>query len=641
MRIFEETTKRAWIARTVAFVGMALLAGFGPLQLARAENAASTTEDAAIRLTAGGTQWPSYNNRLDGQRFSTLSEINAGNAAKLGEACRVGIDGPTSFSAGLIVADGVIYTNTARETVAIDATSCKLLWKNTYVPQDEESVPSSRGPAVMNGRFFRGTGDGRLIALDAKTGKLLWTDVIASRRLNEYTSAAPLAWQGVVYMGVAGSDLGIRGRVMAFDAATGRELWRFNTIPMADDTGADTWKDRSSAKTGGGGVWGAMTLDVTTGELFVPVGNPWPDLAADRRPGANLFTNSIVVLDARTGKLKWWYQATPADNHDLDLSAAPVLYRDSKIRDVVAFAGKDGYVRAVDRKTHELLFQTAITKIENAGVPASKKGVHICPGFAGGVEWNGPTVDRLNKNVVTGVTDWCMTLFVGPVTYDPPNADYGGYPKPDEDARGGVVALDSESGKIQWHYKAEKPVVAGVTPTAGGVIFAGDMGGNFLVLDSKTGKLLKKLPTGGAMAGGLVTYEVDGKQYVAMASGNVSRRTFGVLGLPSVVVMTMNPVPAASSGSKQATSASHRPLGQPDPEHGHMIYAKSCASCHGPDGDMISNHKLTSLRARRDYASTIAFIKDPKSPMPKMFPELLSAQDVADLGAYLWEKLSR
>ena len=341
----------------------------------------------------------------------------------------------------------MIYTNTARETVAIDGATCKVLWKNTYVPRDMESKPSSRGPAVMNGRLFRGTGDGRLIALDAKTGKLLWSNVIAARRLNEYTSAAPLAWQGVVYMGVAGSDLGIRGRVLAFDAETGRELWRFNTIPMGDDVGAETWKDPSSAKTGGGGVWGAMTLDVTTGELFVPVGNPWPDLVADRRPGDNLFTNSIVVLDARTGKLKWWYQAVPADNHDLDLSAPPVLYRDSKICDVVAFAGKDGYVYAVDRDTHKLLFRTAITKIKNEGVPGNEKGVHICPGFAGGVEWNGPTIDRLNKNILTGVTDWCMTLFSGPVTYNPPEAAYGGYPKPDKDPRGGVVAIDSEFGE--------------------------------------------------------------------------------------------------------------------------------------------------------------------------------------------------
>ncbi len=158
-------------------------------------------------------------------------------------------------------------------------------------------------------------------------------------------------------MPIAGSELGARGRVMAYDAETGKELWRFNTIPMGDELGADTWKRKNTAKTGGGGVWGAMTLDPSTGELFVPVGNAWPDIDKAYRPGTNLFTNSIVALDARTGALKWWYQVTPEDWQDMDLVAPPVLYRDSKIRDVVALGGKDGYVTAIDRDTRKPIFR--------------------------------------------------------------------------------------------------------------------------------------------------------------------------------------------------------------------------------------------------------------------------------------------
>jgi glucose dehydrogenase len=154
----------------------------------------------------GGLQWPSFNNRLDGQRFSLLREITAGNAAQLGEQCRVQIDGPGSFMAGLIVVDGVIYTNTWRETVALDASNCRVLWKHTVIPEDDDVSQSSRGPAVMDGRVFRGTGDGRLLALDAATGRLLWKNVIASPRVSEMLSGAPLAWQGVVYMGIGGSD---------------------------------------------------------------------------------------------------------------------------------------------------------------------------------------------------------------------------------------------------------------------------------------------------------------------------------------------------------------------------------------------------------------------------------------------------
>ncbi|MEY4762032.1 MAG: hypothetical protein RLZZ200_1888, partial [Pseudomonadota bacterium] len=233
---------------------------------------------AMAQQASPGGQWLTYNNRLDGQRYSPLKAITPANAAQLREICRVQIDGPTSFHSGLIVADGMIYTGTGSETVALDATTCQLRWRYSHVPDEERSSPSTRGVAVDGGRVFRGTGDGRLLALDASTGRLLWKTVIGAPRLGESASAAPLAWGGMVFMGIAGSELGIRGRVMAFDAATGRELWRFNTVPMGRETGAETWQRAGSAKTGGGGVWGAMTFDVTTGELFVPVGNPWPDV---------------------------------------------------------------------------------------------------------------------------------------------------------------------------------------------------------------------------------------------------------------------------------------------------------------------------------------------------------------------------
>jgi outer membrane protein assembly factor BamB len=237
-----------------------------------------------------------------------------------------------------------------------------LRWRHSHVPDEERATPSTRGLAVDNGRVFRGTSDGRLLALDASTGRELWKSVIAAPRLGESTAAAPLAWAGVVYMGIAGSDLGARGRVMAFDQQTGRELWRFHTIPMGNETGAETWERPGTAKTGGGGIWGAMTLDVATGELFVPVGNPWPDIDRAYRPGKNLFTNAVVVLDARSGALRWWYQATPEDWVDLDLAAPPVLYRARGARDLMVFGGKDGHVWGVDRDTHERVFRTPVTE---------------------------------------------------------------------------------------------------------------------------------------------------------------------------------------------------------------------------------------------------------------------------------------
>jgi len=634
--------------------------------VAAASSSQAQSQEQGTEASFGG-EWLTYNNRLDGQRFSPLKEITPANAKQLGEVCRVQIDGPTTMHAGVVVVDGVIYTNTGRETVAIDATNCAVRWKHTYQPEEDRFSPSNRGVAVMDGRVFRGTGDGRLMALDAASGKVLWKSVIAAPRLGEGTSAAPLAWAGVVYMPIAGSEVGVRGRVMAFDAQTGRELWRFYTIPMGNEVGADTWLKPETAKTGGGGVWGAMTLDVTTGELFVPVGNAWPDIDKAYRPGANLFTTSVVVLDARTGALKWWYQTAPEDWMDLDLVAPPVLYRDSKIRDIVAFGGKDGYVTAVDRDTHKMVWRTAVTTIETMPKDPPKKPMKTCPGYAGGVEWNGPAIDRLNNTLITGAVDACFNVVVGPTKYEAGQAVFGGSVEPVGPTTGWITAVDSETGAVRWKYHAEKPVVAGITPTAGGVTFAGDLGGNLFVFNSKSGELVHKVATRGALAGGLVTYEAGGKQYVAFANGNVSRNAFGALGTPSVVIMSLNPKPGASAGGgASASAASAAPATSVAPaapasraaptaassttrapgsaanlSAGHKLYTQVCVSCHGPDGDMIADHKLTTLKARKDLKATVAYIKDPKAPMPKLYPDLLKDQDILDVATYIHRDVAR
>ena len=594
----------------------------------------------AAQEASPGANWPSYNNSFDGQRYSALKQINLANAAQLGEVCRVQIDGPTSFHGGLVVRDGVIYTGTARETVALDATSCALKWKFVYQPEEARCGGSSRGVALMDGRVFRGTCDGRLVALDAATGKLLWKNVIASQQLGESTPGVPLAVNGVVYMGVGGSDLGIRGHVMAYDAATGRELWRFYTIPMGKDIGAETWKRPETAKTGGGGIWGAMTLDVSAGELFVPVGNPWPDIDSAYRPGENLFTNSVVVLDARSGALKWWHQVAPGDWMDLDLTAAPVLFR-SGTRDFVAIGGKDGYLTVLDRDTHKVAYRTPVTTVEHIHKAPKPEGSRLCPGYAGGVEWNGPALDPVNQNLIVGAVDVCFIVKLkANATYKPGEADWGGTVEPDGPATGWITAVNRDTGEVRWKYHAEKPVVAGITPTAGGITFAGDLAGNFLAFNSKTGDLVHKTKAGGAMAGGVVTYEVAGRQYVAFAAGNISRNAFGDLGLPSVVIMALNPSGAAQkldvTGSAAAASG---PAGAPNLANGRKLYGQICMSCHGPDGNMIADHKLQNLRPRKDMAATIAYIKEPKAPMPKLFPDLINEQSVIDVANYLHEEL--
>jgi alcohol dehydrogenase (cytochrome c) len=544
----------------------------------------------------------------------------------------VQIDGPGSFHAGLIVQGGTIYTATPRETVALDATNCALRWKFDYRPEEERCGGSSRGVALLDGRIFRGTCDGRLIALDAATGALLWKTTIAIPHLGESTTAAPLAWGGTVYMGIGGSELGVRGRVLAFDAATGRELWRFHTIPMGNEVGADTWERPETAKTGGGGVWGVMSLDVTTGELFVPIGNPWPDLDKDYRPGANLFTNSVVVLDARTGALKWWHQVSPADWMDLDLVAAPTLYRADGARDFVAIGGKDGYVTVVDRDSRKVQFRTPVTTVQPIPEKPPQQAQRMCPGYAGGVEWNGPALDRLNSQLIVGSVDICFNVKLArPERYVPGTVEFGGTIEPVGDPVGWITALDPLTGAVRWKYKAEKPVVAGITPTAGGVTFAGDLAGNFLVFESKTGRLITRKPAGGAMAGGVVTYEAAGRQYVAFAAGNISRNAFGDLGMPSVVIMALDPGTAVV---RDITAQAGAATGQ-----GQRLYSQVCQSCHGPDGNMLANKRLGNLGARQSLAATVEYIKNPKAPMPKLFPDLLDEKSVIAVATWMHEEL--
>ncbi|MBV8595529.1 MAG: PQQ-binding-like beta-propeller repeat protein, partial [Candidatus Eremiobacteraeota bacterium] len=324
--------------------------------------------------------WPHYANGYDAQRFAPVDQITPANIASLTKVCsiRLGDDGP--FQSSPLVISGIMYVTTAHTTVALDASDCALKWRSVYSPGRREVYGANRGVAYLNGRLFRGTPDGSLIALDSSTGRMIWKVDPADPQRGEFLSSAPLAWQGLVFIGTAGSDWGVKGRMMAFRASDGKEAWHFDTIPTGRETGANTWAWAPSTLTGGGGMWTSYSLDEGTGELFVPVGNPAPDFSPARRPGANLFTDSLVVLDARSGRLHWWYQLVPHDSHDYDLGAPAMLYRSSRGANIAAAGGKDGYVHAIDRATHNALFKTAVTTISNSAAVPTTRGVLVCPG---------------------------------------------------------------------------------------------------------------------------------------------------------------------------------------------------------------------------------------------------------------------
>lgn len=568
-----------------------------------------------------GEDWIGYNKSLDSQRFSALKQINRDNAGTLKEVCRVEVAHRGSFQAGPLVVDGTMYVTAEEQTVALDPVTCAIRWRHVYRPQQAGMVPINRGVAYANGRLFRGTADARVVALEAATGKVVWTSVAGDPRLAEYIAGSPLVWNGLVFVGTAGSEWGIKGRVLAFDAATGREVWRFSTIPTGDEVGADSWKDSDWARHGGGGTWSSFTLDPVSSELFVPVANPVPNFSPGDRPGANLFTNSVLVLDAKTGALRWWYQLTPNDGMDWDLAAAPMLFRDSTDRDMVAAAGKDGYLHVVDRETHALKFKVPTTTVDARPVRPTPEGVRVCPGAGGGTQWNGPAFDPLQKTIFTGAIDMCTVVSSAPgQTYATGRMLYGGaWTVPRAPATGWITAFDADSGKVRWKYHAEAPVIGAITPTAGGIVMGGDNAGNFIVLDSASGKVLKKVATGGSLSGGIVTYMIDARQYVAFDSGNVSRTIFGAVGRPSVIVMQADLPPRAVAQAGD------------DPEHGREVYQHNCLGCHATDGTGITGFSLRNIKARMQRAELIAWVRNPRPPMPRVFPEPIDANDARDL----------
>jgi alcohol dehydrogenase (cytochrome c) len=576
-----------------------------------------------------GSEWRSYNGTFDGQRYSLLRQINIGNVADLAETCHLQVEKRGTFQSGQIVVDGVLYATTAASTIAMDPTTCAVKWRHEHQRSSDSIWPVNRGVAYYAGRIFRGTDDGHVIALDAETGKELWQNVVGEPRLGDTLTGAPIAWNGLVIVGTAPSELGIRGRIVAFDTVSGREAWHFNTVPSKGEKGAGTWKNDKWREHGGGGSWSTFTIDPGTGELFVPVGNPTPDFSRSDRPGENLFTNSVVVLDANTGRLRWWFQFTPDDGLDHDLAAAPVLFRSSLGEQRLAAAGKDGYLQIIDRRTHGLLSKTPVTTVDPTTQYPTTQGVRACPGITGGVEWNGPAFDPTQMTIVVGAVDWCTIYKTEPGTkWAIGQSNYGGSWSPGSDApTGWITALNADTGAVRWKYHAEAQVVGGITPTAGGITLAGDNAGNFLVFETSTGKLLNQIKTGGSISGGVITYAVDGKQYIAIASGNASRGAFGTAGRPTIIVMALptNESPGAVPRREDAVN-------------GRSLYLANCGLCHGADGRNVQGIDLQTVKERKSARQLIDWIKNPVPPMPKVFPEPMDADDeadICDIAAYL------
>jgi alcohol dehydrogenase (cytochrome c) len=485
----------------------------------------STTTPTQAELDAADsatTNWLMYNKGYRGERYSLLQKINAGNAARLHPVCMFQLGELGTFSTGPVVYDGILYATTHLGTYAIDAVTCQKLWSHQHVAQGPEMNATNKGVALAGGRVIRGTQDGFLYALDAKTGQPLWVRQVADWSIGEGIGAAPIVWNDIVYVGKAGGDWGIKGRMMAFNVADGTPAWSFDLIPTGNEVGADTWKTPGAAEHGGGAAWITYALDRETGTLFVPVGNPGPDYHKNMREGANLFTISTVALDARTGKLKWWYQLRPNDDHDWDATVVSLF--DDGGRKLVATAGKEGILHVVNREDGKLVFKLPMTTMLNHDVPLTPEGVRVCP--VAGVQWNGAAHSPATGLLYVNAIDWCTVFKAGPDPKWVATIPYTGLANgwgsndPIDKWSGWINAVNPRTGTMAWRVHTPAPMYASITPTAGNVLFTGDLGGNFLVLDARNGRTLYSFNTGGPVAGGVVTYEQKGKQYVAVASGS-------------------------------------------------------------------------------------------------------------------------
>ena len=487
-----------------------------------------------------GTNWLMYNKGYMGYRYSPLKEIDRTNAARLRPVCmfQLGEIGP--FHAGPVIYDGTMYVTTAHGVYAIDAATCRKQWDYHYQPWGPEVQPNNKGVAIADGRVIRGTPDGALIALDAKTGKLLWQRQIMDPTLGEFAAAAPIVWKDLVFMGKAGGDWGIDGAMMAFKASDGSEVWNFGWLPRGDAPGADSWKDPQSALKGGGSTWSTYSLDAKDNMLLVPIGNPSPDFHPEMRPGDNLYTNSVVSLDPATGKLKWYYQLVPNDGHDWDTTVAAAFDGPGGEK-LVAAAGKDGVLTVLDRADGKLKFKVPIVRQENTDTPIGQERVHFCPVQA--LLYNGAAYSPATHLLYINSQDWCAYAVMGPQPKYVKGMQYAGWANgfgtrdPLDQSIGWTTAIDAASGKIKWRLRLPGvPMIAAVTPTAGDVVFTGDTAGNFLVLDATDGKVLYSFNTGGSFGGGVATYSVHGRQYVAAMTGNTSFAKYLAGGAPTVVV---------------------------------------------------------------------------------------------------------
>ena len=510
---------------------------------------AQVSFDRLLNARAEPHNWLTYSGDTFNQRYSPLTEITRDNVRNLELKWVWQTRSLEKFEATSLVVNGVLYTvQPPNDLVALDAATGRVFWTYSHTPAADARTCCgrvNRGVAILGDTLFMGTIDAHLLAIDARSGQLIWDTIVAKSAERYSITHAPLVVKDKVMVGTAGGDMGIRGLISAFDVKTGKEAWRFYTIPGPGEPGNDTWSG-NSWMTGGAGVWNIGAYDPETNLTFWGTGNPAPDWDGRQRLGDNLYSNSVVALDADTGKLKWHYQFTPHDELDYDSTQVPLLadiQYQGQPRKVMVWANRNGVMYLLDRRTGEFLKGKPYVKVnwmdgfEANGRPRrvpgklpSREGTLIQPHVHGATNWQPPSFSPRTglyyqahfENSATVVVEGQFPRAAGinPRATTMGQTNLQNFYNNDGEAYGVVRAYDPATLEPKWEFKMSDITWAGVLTTAGDVAFSGGKEGYFVALDARTGALLWRAALGGQINAGPMSYAVGGKQFITIAAGN-------------------------------------------------------------------------------------------------------------------------
>ncbi len=520
---------------------------------------AQVTFDRILHSNQEPQNWLTYAGAVNGQRYSPLTQITPDNVKNLEMKWAFQARSLEKFESTPLVVDGTMYlTQAPNDVVALDAVTGEIKWIYSHSPS-KEARPCcgrvNRGLAILGNSLYMATIDAQLLSIDARTGELQWKIEVAKPEAGYAMTHAPLIIKDKVIVGVAGGEYGIRGFIAAYDAGTGKEAWRFYTIPAKGEPGNETWAG-DSWQHGGASVWVTGSYDPDLNLTYWGIGNPGPDWNGDNRGGDNLYSDCVVALDADTGKLKWYFQFTPHDVYDYDSTQVPVLAdmnwtgRDGRTepRKVMLWANRNGFFYVLDRTSGQFLLGKPFAKVTWAtgldeagrpmrapGVEPSEDGTVVYPGAIGATNWYPPAFSpRTGLMYIPTWENVHAPMKKAEAVFEEGKQFMGGggpttvpalrgpqvRVKKEEDGYGAVRAIDPHTGERKWEFKMADVTTSGLLTTASDLLFSGGREGFFQAIDAHDGKLLWKVAAGGEIAMGPMTYQVNGKQYVVFSAGS-------------------------------------------------------------------------------------------------------------------------